>query len=351
MSWSEVCVAEAEKVRHPSLSVLMIRPCLRLLKTYPAIALHRLSELEALGNDARVPVTKAHCLLAEAIRLSGDSEIGLKAGRMISPEDGGALTYAILSASTIADAIGVSARYMRLLNDTVKFELERQGDLALFRIENHEEVPRAIAEYQASIVQTAYIQPLGTAAGLEWWFPFAAPADPQEYARTFGPSKLRFMAPCLGYSFDARFLAARLPTSDPALHKLMLRYAEMLLAQLPTTLEFTGQARAIIVNELAFGSPGIERVAARMSVSARTLRRRLDDEGTTFSDLVNDTRHRLALQYILKPNLCTTDVALLLGFADVATFYRAFKRWTGCTPHSYRAARGGAQKQTVDGGA
>jgi AraC-like DNA-binding protein len=331
-------VSDGDRPREPSLSVLLIRPCLRLLRTLPDASSANAGELEGLDADARVPVAQAYAWLEEAIRRTGDADLGLKAGRMTTDEDGGVLTYAILSAATVSDAIGIGARYMRLLNDTVDFRLELDGNHALVTLEGHRPLPRAVLDYQASIVHTGFIRALGAAPVIEWWFPFAEPPSLTEYALTFGEAGLRFGARCLGYRFDASYLSLPLPTADPALHTLVVRYADMLLAQLPSTREFSNQTRTIIMNELAFGSPSIERIAKRLRVSARTLRRRLEDEGTTFSDLLNDTRHRLALQYVARDGLRMTDVALLLGFADVATFYRAFKRWTGTTPRDYRTS-------------
>lgn len=328
-------MTEALASREPSVSVLLVRPCLRLLHGDPRIPAERLTPLEALDNEARVPVPTANALMQEAIDLTGDEDLGLKAGRMTRVEDGGVLTYAVFSAPKIQDAIGVGARYMRLLNDTVAMRLELSGERAVVRLDNLVPISRGVADYQASIVHTGFIRTL-RAPGLEWWFPHARPVSAAEYEQTFSGAQLRFSTHCLGFAFDARLLTLQMPTADPALHSLIRRYGDMLLAQLPCTHEFSSRARDIIVNELAAGSPTIERIAARLHVSARTLRRRLETEGTTFSDLLNDTRHRLAVQYVAKPDLRMAEVALLLGFADVATFYRAFKRWTGRTPNSFR---------------
>ena len=75
-------------------------------------------------------------------------------------------------------------------------------------------------------------------------------------------------------------------------------------------------------------------------MSTRTLERRLEREGTTFSDLLEDLRRRLALRYVANPAIPLGEIAFLLGFSHTTGFHRAFKRWTGETPLGYRRAQG-----------
>lgn len=81
-------------------------------------------------------------------------------------------------------------------------------------------------------------------------------------------------------------------------------------------------------------------VAAALAMSPPTLRRRLEEDGTTFSALVDETRRDLAEQYLRNPKKAVDEVASLLGFGHVPTFHRAFRRWTGVTPSQHRK-RGG----------
>jgi AraC-like DNA-binding protein len=76
-------------------------------------------------------------------------------------------------------------------------------------------------------------------------------------------------------------------------------------------------------------------------MNQRTLARRLQSEGTTFSALFDDLRRSLALRYLLRHDLRISEVVFMLGFSEVATFYRAFRRWTGQTPLEYRRSQGG----------
>jgi AraC-like DNA-binding protein len=89
-------------------------------------------------------------------------------------------------------------------------------------------------------------------------------------------------------------------------------------------------------------------------MSVATLRRRLDDEGTSHTEILDEVRHELARVYLRDPHLAISEVAFMLGFAHVAAFYKAFRRWTGGgTPASFRGralvddARGPAREQSM----
>ena len=99
--------------------------------------------------------------------------------------------------------------------------------------------------------------------------------------------------------------------------------------------------RSLIARDLAGGDASIDQVAKALSLSPRTLGRRLEEEGTTFKDVREDLRRRLALQYVGGQDLGLSEIAFLLGFSDAAAFHRAFKRWTGQTPLEYRRSKRG----------
>jgi AraC-like DNA-binding protein len=77
-------------------------------------------------------------------------------------------------------------------------------------------------------------------------------------------------------------------------------------------------------------------VARKIALSPRTLQRRLKEQSLDFKGLVDDTRRRFSLNYLKDPQHTLTEIAYLLGYSEVSAFNRAFKRWTGTTPVSYR---------------
>ena len=79
-------------------------------------------------------------------------------------------------------------------------------------------------------------------------------------------------------------------------------------------------------------------VAKELGMGERTLQRRITDEGTTFRQLLSETRHELVRQYHGDPAVEITEAAFLVGYEDPNSFYRAFRSWEGTTPAEWRAA-------------
>ena len=83
----------------------------------------------------------------------------------------------------------------------------------------------------------------------------------------------------------------------------------------------------------------LEQIAESLYMTSRTLRRKLDAEGTSYSELLTRLRKALAIDYLRTTMLSTEDIALKLGFSDAVGFRHAFKRWTGKTPGDFRHER------------
>lgn len=90
---------------------------------------------------------------------------------------------------------------------------------------------------------------------------------------------------------------------------------------------------------LPSGRTQVDDVAGELAVSRRSLQRRLSEEGTSWLDVLNAARMRLAKHYLTNTNLGTVEVSFLLGFEDPNSFFRAFRRWTDTTPEAWREAQ------------
>lgn len=316
----------------------VIIPFLRLLRKNPAYPDELLSPLEALDPDERIPIPVVHELLAGAIFMTGDEDIGLKAAREIVPGDYGAIEYAARSAATWGDAANATGQFMRLINDALRFSVQVEGSRVHIVLDSVIALPRAPADFQSAAfhIASSHLRDPDMELEYEVWFTHPEPASRTEYELTFPGAVFRFGAPFNGFATSAEYLNLPLRSADPSLHTLIRKHAEAMLAELPRATSLTERVRALMAERLSQGTPTLGEIAKQVSMSERTLARHLEDEGTTYKALLEDLRRRLALRYVRRSELPFSEIAGLLGFSQTAAFHRAFRRWTGRTPLEYR---------------
>jgi AraC-like DNA-binding protein len=117
------------------------------------------------------------------------------------------------------------------------------------------------------------------------------------------------------------------------------QYAADQLAGIASNPRFSERVRATIRSMPTLGDLSADTVAAQLSMSDRTLRRRLRDEGTSYQQVLDDVRAQLARRHLANAEHGIGEVARLLGFSDASAFTKAFRRWTGRTPADFARAR------------
>jgi AraC-like DNA-binding protein len=322
----------------PSYSVRLLLPFARLLRRDARVPAELVTPLDAMDPDDRLPITDVHELLEGAIFLTQDPDLGLKAAREIVPGDYGAVEYAARSASTWGESARIAGRYMRLVNDALRFSVREEGEYALIQLDSTIALPRAAADFQSAAFHVSGInvwQP-GFHPTFEAWFTHAAPENTEEYLKTFAPGTVHFNKPWNGFVVPRAYLMLSVPSADPQLHSLIRKHADAMLAELPRAQSLTERVRDLLAAELSGGTPTARHIARKVAMSERSLARYLHEEGTTFSALLEDLRRRMALRYVRNSELSFSEITFLLGFSQAAAFYRAFRRWTGQTPREYR---------------
>jgi AraC-like DNA-binding protein len=141
----------------------------------------------------------------------------------------------------------------------------------------------------------------------------------------------------LAVEFPNTLLGHPLPNADPNLAAYLRKQADTLLGSIDRSHEVSQQCARHISQRLGRGEPSQTEIAKLMGLSERTLQRRLAAEGTTFNGVLEDARRSIAMGFLADRKLAAYEVSFLLGYSEPATFFRAFKRWTGKTPQQYRA--------------
>ncbi|HCR1369320.1 AraC family transcriptional regulator [Pseudomonas aeruginosa] len=290
--------------------------------------------------DARFPQDAMSRLWQRAVALSGNPAIALNIARVRRPAFH-VVGYALMSSRNLAEGFARLERYQRIIAEASDLTFRRTPQGYRLGVTVHGD--RLPAPPQSAECSLAYLVDMVrwiTGRPLD---PLAVelPGAPREplapYAELFR-APLRFHAEEFALVFSRVDLETPLPSANEALAQLHDRFAGEYLARFSTS-RITHLTRQTLCRLLPQGEPKRERVAQALHLSQRTLQRRLQEEGTSYQQLLDDTRRDMAEQYLQQPGLTLLEVAYLLGFADPSNFFRAFRRWFGCTPNEYRARR------------
>lgn len=148
--------------------------------------------------------------------------------------------------------------------------------------------------------------------------------------------------------FYRKVLDLPLVKADPVLQGIVEAQVMALLAKLPKAEATSDAVRRFLAEELSTGQPRLEQLAPRLHMSARTVHRRLEQEGTNFRRILIEVRHELAVRHLVERQLAIGEIAFLLGFSEVSAFHRAFKHWTSHAPHAPHAYRALQQSSAQD---
>ncbi|KTC37155.1 AraC family transcriptional regulator [Pseudomonas sp. ABAC61] len=276
-------------------------------------------------------------MLTMASQTLNDPLLSLHVGRTISARHFGVLGSVLLACENLETALQRLERYLRLVFDVIPM-IRRNGDDwfdLVWDVSQYQ--PGQLVSETGSVAMVQFCRDIvrGTANPLLIDFSHAGPSDTAPYEAFFG-CPVRFDQAEAVMRFPSQLLELPLKSPDPALFSLLEQHADRLLAQLPQQDEVVRQLRKAITRALREGELSIERIAAQLSCSPRTLQRRLQEAGTSFRSELNLVRHELALSYLRDPRLQIVDVAMLLGYSEHSAFTRAFKEWGGQTPQEVK---------------
>jgi len=295
-------------------------------------------------RDARVPVVRLHRLWDLVLAATPLTDGALLGAERYAPGDYGLVGFVAMNSATMGEALGHAVRYVGLWTDEPGMTLRDDGTLAVAYRSRFDDSPGyrvATEAAPAEILNGARVLTQAPITPREVRFSHPGPRDASAHERFFG-CPVRFRTPDIAMVFRPEDLALPLPRADAQLGAYLRTIANDALAKRgsaePTELD---RIRQILAEELQKGVPSLLAVARRVASSERTLRRRLDDHGTSFRALLDETRAELARGYVRDPRLPLSEVAFLLGFSEPSAFHRAFKRWTDTTPSAWRARGGG----------
>lgn len=289
--------------------------------------------------DNRIAYEKLGRLAAVAAEMSGCDHFGLLVGERFTLAGFGPLGELMRHAPTVGEALRVLVLHLYLHDRmAVPFLAITHAGEALLGYSIYQQgvaATRFIYDGAIAIVYRvlqALCGPRFRARRVD--LTHAAPADRTPYRRVYGTAVF-FDAEVAGVRFDAAWLDRPIEGANATVHRaLASAFREQRLAH---PLSFTEEVLCVLHRLVLTGDPSSARVAQLFGIGERTLRHRLQAEGANLAALLRDTRRALAQQLVHDTQMPLSTVASALAYADLASFSRAFRAWTGDNPLHWRA--------------
>jgi AraC-like DNA-binding protein len=308
-----------------------VEPLLRRLGLTPDIM---------ANSEERLSVRSQINILDEAAIALKDDCLGFTRARDFDPREIGLLYYVMASSRTLDDALKRIARYSQVTNEALVVRYREQNELIINL--GYSGVPRHSDRHQIEFCGFALLRLCRVLTGhnlvpQRFWISHHRSGTNPEMTRFVG-SAVKFGATADEFALKAN--ARELPVihADAYLNNLLLKYCE---AAESVRSNNTSQLRTKVENAISsllpHGRVTVDEVARSLLMSKRTLVRRLSDEGSNFTEILQQLRHGLAVRYLDDRKLHVSKIAWLLGFSEVGAFTHSFKRWTGKTPSQMRA--------------
>ncbi|MET9630660.1 AraC family transcriptional regulator [Lentzea sp. NPDC006480] len=287
---------------------------------------------EMLHGDSVVSGAQELAVAANLVTGTGHAPgVGFAVGERLSLRAYGVWGFALLTCPTVRGAVEFGLSYLPLTYAVTGLSMRVRGDEAQLIVDDgpdHEELRPFLVEREIAVtigmLRTILDEPPPSMR-----VELRSSPTSVDYAQALG-APVEFGAPHNAIVTDAAVLDLPLPQADPLTRTACERACRSLLLERRSP-RVVRNVRAIIADGVTDG--GL--IAAHLHLSPRTLRRHLAEEGTSLRQLVDEARRSRAIELMAEHRLSVEQVALRLGYADAATFIRAFRRWTGTTPAAY----------------
>ena len=308
--------------------------------------------LASVGLDAEghwdpksmLPADSYYIMLERLASQTDATDLPIRVGASMQLDENGALGLAFKAATTLGGSFQRVERYARLWTSVVEYELRpdprgtlfilhRSGDRRLgLRLSNEATLASAVSI--ARQVSPMRVVPL------EVLVQHPAPKSTASHTSYFGCS-VRFGADLDALLFSRETLMQPNILGDEGISRYLISHLDAELAEIAEDAPLVARAKDAIAQALSEGAPKMADIARGLGLSARSFHRRLSEQGMSFQSLTEDTRRDLAVGLLRDDAHSLAEIAFLTGFSEQSSFTRAFKRWVGTTPASYRKARKG----------
>ncbi|TDF80799.1 AraC family transcriptional regulator [Pseudomonas sp. H9] len=292
------------------------------------------------SRELRIPMTVVAMLLEATAKASGCETFGLRMAESRQLSNFGAISLLLTHQPTLRDALNTIGQYRHLLNESLAMEITETDKIVIIREEiiiDPSTPKRQSIELAIGVLHRLCGALLGTSwRPLRVSFTHTAPKDLNVHRRVFG----------CNVEFNGQFngivcLVSDLNTANPTADPVMADYAREFLETLPGVSKGStlNEVRQAIYLLLPLDRATIRQVAQSLGMNVRTLQRRLEDSGVSFSELHDQVQQDLLHRYMENPRYSLSQVAGLLGYSTPSSFTRWFTAQFGVAPSTWRRQR------------
>lgn len=264
--------------------------------------------------------------------------LGLSAGRDTwHPSQMGALGYAWLASSTLEKAFYRLSRFHHLITNAYEVEISNTDTLytVSFRYSKHNPAFQARSESIIATLLSMCRMNFGNALQVRAVsFVHPEPEQMHKYLEVFSCQPV-FGVPFDSISFASKDVLKTLPSTNHIFAQMMDQSIIRELSKLEKN-NIVTQVKSVIIEQLSCGRVSEAEVASQLNMSKRKLQLKLSEQDVHFKNLLDDIRSTMAKVYLDEKSHCLNEIAFLLGFSEVSSFSRAFKRWVGVSPGNYQ---------------
>jgi AraC-like DNA-binding protein len=291
--------------------------------------------------DTRISLSQLMRAYRNAIGLSTDPHLAFRIGGTVHISAYGMYGFAIMCSPDFRTANDFAIRNHVLATPLAMVDLKEEGELATWTIEpnshtlDDQTLYRFVLEKQIGIHISLMRDLMGpTFVPQEIHLKYAKATDFSISSSEVG-CEVCHSRPANKIIFHTKWLDEKATFGNRTTHSHVVDVCNKLLADLALRAGVAGQIREILLRDIA-NPPAFSSIARRLGSTERSLRRTLERQGSSFRELRDEMRVRLALEYLHGTALTNDDIAVALGFSDGAAFRRAFQRWTKKTPSQVR---------------
>ena len=305
--------------------------------------------VEAADAYRQVDLFNTWAIFKKVADVTNRSDIGLDLGLSVDPVQLGPFGYLFMNAPTLGTALTDFVRYFPAFQSQALIRLKRgKRRISVEYYSNHPEVPgwKIDSEVTVGLIMGIVRKLLKrNIVPDEIHLDHPPICKPNDYLRLLSirPSFNRRMVRLF---YPLALIDEPIPEADPLLYAVLCRHMSDLAKSMPRENNLIDIIANNIRRGLGSNAVTLEHIASEVGVEARTLQRKLIKRGTTYQKIFDQVRKELSIYYLERTALGVTEIGLELGYAETSAFCRAFKRWTGLAPGSYRKRHATGEART-----